>query len=253
MDYRVHIKQFDGPLDLLLHLVEKAELDIRDIFVSEITAEFLGYMDQLDELDLDQASEFLTVAATLVYAKSRSLFPPEPKAEEEEEDPAEQLIRRLREYKAFKEASETMRGLREQAALMRTKAPEEFPLPPKEIILKNTTAQRLFEAMLAALERVDAGEKKPLVHSVKKDVYTIRTCTRRIRDRLTLSGGRTDFKTLIEGAERMEIIVTFMSLLEMMSAGEIRAEQKKHFGDISIIAVKLIKNDDDINYTDEQQ
>ena len=76
MEYRVHLKQFDGPLDLLIHLIEKAEVDIKDIFVSEITSEFLSYMTELDELDMEQASEFLTVAATLVYAKSRSLFPP---------------------------------------------------------------------------------------------------------------------------------------------------------------------------------
>ena len=73
MEYRVHLKQFDGPLDLLIHLIEKAEVDIKDIFVSEITSEFLSYMTELDELDMEQASEFLTVAATLVYANTRLL------------------------------------------------------------------------------------------------------------------------------------------------------------------------------------
>lgn len=92
MEYRVHLSQFSGPLDLLLHLVEKAEVDIKDIFVSEITSEFLEYLKEIDELDMEQASSFLTVAATLVYMKSRSLFPPAPKEEEEEEDPGELLI-----------------------------------------------------------------------------------------------------------------------------------------------------------------
>lgn len=252
MDYRVHIKQFDGPLDLLLHLVEKAELDIRDIFVSEITAEFLEYMKQLDELDLDQASEFLTVAATLVYAKSRSLFPPEPKEKGEEEDPAEQLVRQLREYKAFKEASAAMRTLAGRAAEMRTKQPEEFPLPPKEIILKDTSVEKLFEAMLKALNRADEPEQRQIVHSVKKDEFTVRSCTRKIRDVLMKNDGRTTFAELTENACRMEIIVTFMSLLEMISAGEIRVVQRRYCGDIGILRLKLIKNDENMNYMDEQ-
>ena len=154
MEYRVHLSQFSGPLDLLLHLVEKAEVDIKDIFVSEITSEFLEYLKEIDELDMEQASSFLTVAATLVYMKSRSLFPPAPKEEEEEEDPGELLIRQLREYKTFKEASETMRELAHEAARMHSKLPEEFPVPPAEIILKDTTTQKLFEAMLSALPKV---------------------------------------------------------------------------------------------------
>lgn len=252
MDYRVHIKQFDGPLDLLLHLIEKSELDIRDIFISEITAEFLEYMKQLDELDLDQASEFLTVAATLVYAKSRSLFPPEPKAEDEEEDPAEQLIRRLKEYKAFKEASEAMRSLAESAAQMRTKQPEEFPLPPKEIILRDTTVERLFEAMLSALDRAAKAEPEPTVHAVRKDTYTVRSCSRRIRELLVQNKGRAAFSAVTAGAGRMELIVTFMALLEMIGGGEIRVEQKEYCGEIMIFEQKLVKNDAALNYMDEQ-
>lgn len=254
MDYRVHIKQFDGPLDLLLHLVEKAEIDIRDIFVSEITNEFLEYMKQLDELDLDSASEFLTVAATLVYAKSRSLFPPEPKDQaEDEEDPAELLIRRLREYKRFKEAGESMRGLAKSAALMHTKQPEEFPLPPKEIILRDTTVERLFEAMLSALSRVKETERPSAVHAVRKDPYTIRSCTKKIRGALRAHGGKTTLTELIDGAERMEMIVIFMSLLEMISGGEISVHQKRYLGEIVIRAEQLAGDDAERSYMDEQE
>ena len=123
MDYRIHLKQFDGPLDLLLHLIERADLDIKDIYVSQITSEFLGYMSELDELDMDAASEFLTVAATLVYMKSRSLFPAVKPENEEEEDPGEALIKQLQEYKRLKEASENMRELAHGASFMRTKKP----------------------------------------------------------------------------------------------------------------------------------
>lgn len=256
MDYRVHLKQFEGPLDLLLHLIEKAEVDIKDIFVSEITSEFLSYMTELDDLDMEQASEFLTVAATLVYAKSRSLFPPAPKEPadgEPDEDPGEALIRQLREYKAFKEAAKTMRELAHEAYGMRTKPPEEFPLPPKEIILRETTVQRLFAAMLAVLGRCDEKEQGEHVHTVRKDEFTVRSCTRRIRRVLSESSGKTTFGRLIDGAERIEVIVTFMSLLEMISNGEIRLEQSDYCGEITVLRVNLLSEDDTVNYMDEQE
>lgn len=253
MDYRVHLKQFDGPLDLLLHLIEKAEVDIKDIFVSEITSEFLEYMKELDELDMEQASSFLTVAATLVYMKSRSLFPPEPKEECEEEDPGDQLIRQLREYKVFKEAALAMRELAHGAYSMRTKIPEEFPLPPREIILKNTTVQRLFEAMLTALNRSAEPVQMVLQHQVNADRYTIRSCTHKIRSELVMYGGKTTFERLIDNSSGMEIIVTFMSLLEMISGGEIRLEQECYCGSIDIYAVRLLKNDDKVSYMDEAE
>lgn len=253
MEYRVHLSQFSGPLDLLLHLVEKAEVDIKDIFVSEITSEFLEYLKEIDELDMEQASSFLTVAATLVDMKSRSLFPPAPKEEEEEEDPGELLIRQLREYKTFKEASETMRELAHEAARMHSKLPEEFPVPPAEIILKDTTTQKLFEAMLSALNRGEEPEKRETLHEVTADAFTIRSCSRRVRDVLRSNNGKTCFEELTEGASKMEIIVTFMALLEMISCGEIRLSQERYCGRIDIYALKLIRDDEKISYMDEEE
>ena len=253
MEYRVHLSQFSGPLDLLLHLVEKAEVDIKDIFVSEITSEFLEYLKEIDELDMEQASSFLTVAATLVYMKSRSLFPPAPTEEAEEEDPGELLIRQLREYKTFKEASETMRELAHEAARMHSKLPEEFPVPPAEIILKDTTTQKLFEAMLSALNRGEEPEKRETLHEVTADAFTIRSCSRRVRDVLRANNGKTCFEELTEGASKMEIIVTFMALLEMISCGEIRLSQERYCGRIDICALKLIRDDEKISYMDEEE
>lgn len=251
-EYRVHLRKFNGPLDLLLHLIEKAELDIKDIFVSEITSEFLEYLKELDELDMEQASSFLTVAATLVYMKSRSLFPPLPKEEDEaEDDPGETLIRQLREYKAFKEVSETMLELAHKASQMYSKPPEEFPFPPREIILRDTTVENLYEAMLAALCHKDESEKAEYTHEVTADTYTIRSCSGKVRALLNANGGSATFDTLIENAPKMEIIVTFISLLEMISNGEIHLEQDVYCGKIAVYAVKLIKNDENISYADE--
>ncbi|MBO4384885.1 MAG: segregation/condensation protein A [Clostridia bacterium] len=250
--YHVHIKQFDGPLDLLLYLIEKAEVDIREVFVSEITSEFLSYLSELDELDMDTASEFISVAATLVYMKSRSLMPkPRRDDEEEEEDPGDALIRRLREYKAFKEASGNMRALFDEAALMRSRLPMEYPLPPREIILKDTTLDGLYNALLAALGRAERTESDKPVRSVDADVFTIRACTGSIRKSLKALGGRMTFMTYTEGKGKLEIIVTFMALLEMIRRGEIKLRQEKGFGDIAIIEANLITDDEEINYEDE--
>ena len=131
MAYEVNLKEFQGPLDLLLHLIEQAEVDIKDIFISEITAQYLEYMGQIDTLDMDTASEFLTMAATLVYIKSRSLLPKPPKENTEEEDPADALIRQLREYRAAKETGEKLRSLLDGARGIYAKLPEEFALPPQ--------------------------------------------------------------------------------------------------------------------------
>ena len=250
--YHVHIKQFDGPLDLLLFLIEKAEVDIREVFISEITSEFLSYLSEIDELDMDQASSFISVAATLVYMKSRSLMPkPRREDEEEEEDPGEALIRQLREYKAFKEASQGLRSLYGEAALMRSRLPMEFPLPPREIILKDTTVDGLYRALLVALDRLPEDEKDEPVRNVDADRYTIRACSGSIRNRLKADGGRMMFLTYVQDMCKLEIIVTFMAMLEMLRRGEIRLAQRKGFGDIEIIESALLADDEDVSYDDE--
>lgn len=250
--YHVHIKQFDGPLDLLLYLIEKAEVDIREVFISEITSEFLSYLSELDELDMDTASSFITVAATLVYMKSRSLMPkPRRDDEEEEEDPGEALIRQLREYKAFKEASAGMRSLYETASLMHSRLPTEFPLPPREIILKDTTVEGLYNALLVALGRAEREAAEAPVRAVSADAFTIRACTGAIRKSLKALGGRVMFMTYVQGKSKPEIIVIFMSLLEMLRRGEIRLRQPKDFGDIAIVEAMLITDDENISYDDE--
>ena len=141
MAYEVHLKDFDGPLDLLLHLISRAKVDIRDIFVSEITEQYLASMDDI---------EFLTMAATLLEIKSRALLPKPPKVEEGEETPEQALIRRLTEYAALKEGIGQMRAFEEAAARMFEKLPEEIPLPPPVFELPNLTMDALMEAMRRA-------------------------------------------------------------------------------------------------------
>ncbi|MGI6150759.1 MAG: segregation and condensation protein A, partial [Christensenellales bacterium] len=144
--YTVSLARFEGPLDLLLHLIEKAEVDIKDIFVSEITSQYLEYMKGLDELEPDAASEFVAMAATLLLIKSRTLLPkPEP-VMQEEEDPETVLLRQIREYKLFKEASEELSALKADADRLFFRLPEEFPQQPPRVDLDGVSADALYEA-----------------------------------------------------------------------------------------------------------
>jgi len=253
MAYLVQLKQFEGPLDLLLHLIEEAEVDVKDIFVSEITAQYLLYMAQVDELDMDTASEFLTMAATLLYIKSRQLLPRPPKEDEAEEDPEELLIRQLREYKAFKEATEQLRQLFESAQNGKTRLPEDVPLPPKEVTLDGASMDGLFSAFLLMLERKKDEPERIGPQQVRPDRYTVRTQTGKIRSILQQKSA-VFFEELFESnTTRMEMIVTFMALLEMIARGEILLKQSEPFAPIRISADKLLLDDETYEYMDESE
>lgn len=253
MPYTVQLSQFEGPLDLLLHLIEEAEVDVKDIFVSEITAQYLSFMGQLDELDMDTASEFLTMAATLLYIKSRQLLPRPPREDEEEENPEELLIRQLRDYKAFKEASEKLKLMFESAKDCCTRLPEDVPLPPKEIALDGATMDGLFSAFLEMLARKKDAPEIIRSQHVSPDRYTVRSQTSRIRFILSEKDAVTFEELFAPEAERMEIIVTFMALLEMIARGEILLKQKAPFAPIRISADKLLLDDDSYAYMDESE
>ena len=249
-EYRVSLSQFEGPLDLLLHLIEKAEVNIEDIFVSEITAQYLLYMDDLSDLDMDRASAFLTVAAQLLLIKSRSLLP-RPPAEEEEEDPKEALLRQLREYKAFKLASEELSERFELAKQSFTRLPEDVILPPQKFELQNATLDLLYSAFLDLLNRDDTDEKKPdVTQNVRPDTFTVRDRVVHLREKL--KSGRVRFSDLFtDASSRMERIVTFMALLEMLARGEVHITQGATFAPIYIRAKALSENDGKAVYMDE--
>ena len=224
MSYLVHISEFDGPLDLLLHLIGKMQIDINAIFVSEITSQYLEYMKQLPELNLDTASEFIAMASTLLYIKSRSLLP-NPRAEEADtQDPEELLIRQLREYKQFKEISEHLNELQEAS---------KFMLTPNEVQLEGATLELLFLALSDVLKRDQpVSETEEEVRRVRRDQYSVREKLAYLREVLN-SKAKVSFAELFEPySSNLEIIVTFMALLELNSLGELTIEQPHAFGDI---------------------
>lgn len=249
-EYRVSLSQFEGPLDLLLHLIEKAEVNIEDIFVSEITSQYLAYMDDLSELYMDRASAFLTVAAQLLLIKSRSLLP-RPPVEEEEEDPKEALLRQLREYKAFKHASEALSMRLEDANKSFTRLPEDIILPPQKFEIQNATIDGLYDAFLEILNRSDeTEEKRDRTQNVRPDMFTVRDRVVHLRSRL--KDGRVRFSDLFtDASSRMEKIVTFMALLELLARGEVHITQGATFAPIYIRAKALSENDGETVYMDE--
>ncbi len=250
-EYRVSLSQFEGPLDLLLHLIDKAEINIEDIFVSEITAQYLSYMDDLDELDMDRASSFLTVAAQLLLIKSRSLLPRPPIENEDEEDPKEALLRQLREYKAFKEVSEELHNRFEEARKSYTRLPEDVVLPPQKFELQNASLDSLYQAFLDVLNREDeTEEKQERTQSVRPDTFTVRDRVVHLRTRL--KEGRVRFTDLFsDTSSRLEKVVTFMALLEMLARGEVHITQGATFAPIYIRAKALSDNDGETVYMDE--
>ena len=234
MPYIVSLKQFDGPLDLLLTLISNAKVDIQDIFVSEITEQYLETMKLVDELDMDSASEFLQMAATLLEIKSRAMLPKPPKPENEDElSPEEALIKQLTEYKQFKEASERMHQLEEEARALMTKMPEEYPLPPPNIEITGLTLDKLVRAFQRVLARAEASEQAENManREIRRDQFTVSGCMSRIARKLR--GGRFAFSELFdERMSRAELITMFSALLEMAKLGRVHIEQQAAYEEI---------------------
>lgn len=241
MAYVVDLKQYEftGPLDLLLDLIHRAKIDIKDIFISEITEQYLASLEHIDELDMDSASEFLALAATLLEIKSRALLPKPPEEEEEGESPEEALIRQLEEYKKFKELTGEMRTLEEAAQELYTKLPEEYPLPPQIIELTGLTLPGLakaFRRVLARLEQQADNEQFETYskREVRKEQYSVAQCMALILKRV--STGSVSFFSLFEDSyDKEEVISVFLGLLELLKLSKVRAVQENEFGDIIIL------------------
>lgn len=244
MAYIVSLKQFDGPLDLLLTLISSAKVDIKDIFVSEITDQYLKSMELVEELDMDTASEFLQMAATLIEIKSRALLPKPPKLEEGEESPEEMLIRQLEEYKAFKEISAQMKSLEDDAKRLYAKLPEEFPLPPQQFEWKGLTIDKLSAAFGRVLARLEAqaDAEKFARREIRRDSFTVSGCMTRIQRRLRR--GPVRFAELFDEAPgKSEMITVFLALLELIRLSRAIAVQQDTYGDIEIQQAPSITTD----------
>jgi segregation and condensation protein A len=231
--YRVRLEAFEGPLDLLLHLIKKNEVDVTNIPVATITEQYLGYLDMMRELQLDIAGEFLVMASSLMLIKSRMLLPAAEDEEDEEEDPRADLVRQLLEYQRYREAAYSLaeRPLLHRDVFVREPSMD-VPAEAEEEGLPRVraTVWELLEALRAVLKRA----RPDSVHEVVLESVSLRDRARLLLDALARAGC-VDFETLFEGdGTRMEIIVTFLALLELMKMGAVRAVQSDRYGRIVV-------------------
>jgi len=227
--YKVQTPVYEGPLDLLLNLIERAELDITSISLATVTDQYLSYLHGLEQLLPDEISAFLVIAAKLVQIKSEALLPRPPEREEGEEDPGTELVEQLKLYKRYKEIAGWM--VERQEKNLRTYL--RVAPPPKveaKLDLSNLTLEKLLSAAESAFAK--GKEKRPLGSIISAPKVTIRekidfiTKTMKNIQRMTFSGLITDKST------RVEIVVTFLALLELIKRYRISAKQENLFGDI---------------------
>ncbi len=234
------LKDFDGPLDLLLTLIGKAQIDIKDIFVSEITDQYLDIVRNAPDLNMDEASDFLVMAATLLEIKSRAMLP-RPPAAEEEEDPEAELIRRLEEYKRFRETADSMKEFEEAAKRVFTKLPEEYPLPPPEIELTGLTLEGLTEAFLRIWARKPAMNDDPesnhyAPRNIRRDVHTVQECMLDLMHAIRRKK-RIRFEEVFSGApSREEVVTLFLAMLELLRLGQMHIRQEVTYGSIVLLS-----------------
>ncbi len=230
--YRVKLEQFEGPLDLLLHLIKSAKIRIEDIFVSEITEQYLSYMDQVASLDLDSASEFIEMAAWLLEIKARSLLPKPQEELPPEEDPQKQLIRRLEEYKLYKEACAKMKE--QEAVGMHFRAPDAGLAEPR-FVLKDMNMDGLMAALQKMFLKLEKRSITARARHITLDRFTVAEKMAHIKDFMLLHE-RANFTELFDDDyTKSEIITTFQALLELLKLQFVRVEQHEVFGEITII------------------
>lgn len=241
MNFR--LKDFDGPLDLLLMLISRDKLDIREIFLSDITEQYIAIVHSAEDLDMDEATDFLVMAATLMEIKSRALLPKPPRLEEGEEDPEEALIRRLEEYKRIRESTVEMKSFEAAAAQLFSKLPEEYPLPPQEVELVGLTLEGLTAALMRILERKPPEEPEEENHykrrEIRRDEHNVRECMLSIVHQLKAKKRVRFDEVFSEAPTREEVVTLFLALLELLKLGEAHIEQEEVYSEIWVLKGRL--------------
>lgn len=249
--WRVALPVFEGPLDLLLYLIRKHEVDIYEVQLEKITDQYLEYLDQIESMSLEVAGEFLVVAATLIYIKSRSLLPVEQQMpeddNEDENDPRWDLIRQLVEYKKFKEAAENLEDL----AAFQEKLHARDVDPNFRVQMKSGLGSVQVIDLIKAFERIlDRAREKESFREVFEDRFTVSDKIQYIR-KLIAAQPRVSFESLFtEMSTRGEIVVTFLALLELIRLKQIRVSQGSAFEDIEMESVVEIDEPQKDNRSD---
>jgi segregation and condensation protein A len=236
MAHKIRLDIFEGPLDLLLYLIKKDDINISDIPIAKITAQYMEYIEMMKMLDLDIIGDFLVMAATLMHIKSKMLLPPDPSDEEQlEEDPRDELVRRLYEYKKFKEIADILQE-------KETKRKDYFARMVDEVArqrLQDDSKEVYFEANLFDLINAlsEALKKVPeeIIHEIITEEYTIDQKIHEVLHCL-LNRPRVLFSELFAKSRcKVEAIVVFLAILELIRLKEIKVVQKSQFSDIEVL------------------
>ncbi len=243
MDIEYKLQVFEGPLDLLLHLIEKNKVDIYDIPIVTITEQYLAYVNEMQNRDMDVMSEFLVMAATLIRIKSKMLLPKEEETEEEDEDPRAELVRRLLEYKMYKYAALELKDMELDASYTfykKATIPKEVSAYKEEVdpvaLVDGMTLNALNEIFKSIMKRqvdkIDPIRSK--FGTIEKEEINIEDRMVQIREEVRGLKG-INFRTLLASQPtKMNVIITFMSILELMKVGAILIRQEETFGEIVI-------------------
>ena len=235
MTYRVKLEIFEGPLDLLLHLVKQNHLEIDAVPIAAITDQYLQYLELMQALDLEVAGEFIVMAATLMQIKSRMLLPPSetPAEEEEQDDPARELIERLKEYAKFKQAAERLSGMEQDRFVQFIRPPSREGAPAE---VEEFVEASLFD-LLTAFSQFMAGEvSREMIHEIIKEEFTVEQSIELLRE-LTRREGKVSVTGLFSKARsKLEVVATFLGLLEMIRLKEVALKQSHLFGEIWIFS-----------------
>ena len=237
-EYKVQLEVFEGPLDLLLYLIKKEEVDIYDIPIERITTQYVQYLDLMRMLDLNVAGEFIVMAATLMLLKSRLLLPPEERAaleDEEEDDPRWDLVRQLVEYKKFKDAAIFLETLEEEREGIFGREGESVTLEPRpDVALHDVSLFDLLTVFHEALRKVNQEDLKEIFAERFSVADKIEAITTRLRteERISFAG------LFSHMASRHEIVCTFLAVLELIRMRQVRALQEQVFGEIMLARVE---------------
>lgn len=237
--FPVQLQNFEGPLDLLLFLIRKEEIDIYDIPIADITKQYLGYVELMKDLDLEIAGEFILMSATLIQIKVRMLLPrPETEGDEELEDPRAELVRQLLEYKRFKEVAESISDLEERARRRYPRLDFGWTRPyrvTEEIsndeLLKDVSMFDLLRAFKFVLENMP----KITTHQVGEMGVTLEQQVDYLLQAVEEKERISFFDVISKLNYRVEVVVTFMAILELVKARKLRFQQAESFGDIYLI------------------
>jgi len=239
-EYKVKFEVFEGPLDLLLYLIRKDEVDIYEVNLTRLATQFIEYIETMRLLDLEIAGEFLVMAATLMYIKSRELLPVDQRAEvegeDEGEDPRWELIRQLVEYKKFKDAAAQLQSLESRQADVFARTPGKLEFEPEAPVARADVS--IFDLVNAVNSVLKRFNQKADQRDIFEDKWTVSEKIEQLM-RLAQERSRLKFSELFEGVtSRTEVVVTFLALLELIRLKQVAAVQFEPFGEIEICRVE---------------